>query len=124
MKNRNTFQRQLVLDAVKQLGNHPTAEQVYAAIIKQHPQISKATVYRNLNQLTRSGELLNIGNFKGSSHYDHNCHGHYHFICNDCQKIYDINEDFSGIMKQLNQNQELNITGYSLSFNGLCKLCK
>ena len=43
MEKRNTIQKQLVLEAVAQLHNHPTAEQVYAQVVKAHPTISKAT---------------------------------------------------------------------------------
>ena len=51
MQTRNTIQRQIVLQAVNQMHNHPTADAIYAVIAAQHPTISKATVYRNLNQL-------------------------------------------------------------------------
>ena len=54
MQTRNTIQRQIVLQAVNQLHNHPTADAIYAFIAAQHPTISKATVYRNLNQLAPS----------------------------------------------------------------------
>ena len=50
MERRNTIQRKLVLDTVRNL-DHPNAEQVYGEIITKHPHISKATVYRNLNLL-------------------------------------------------------------------------
>ena len=53
MERRNTIQKQLVLEAVAQLHNHPTAEQVYAQVVKEHPTISKATVYRNLEMCIR-----------------------------------------------------------------------
>jgi len=69
---RNTIQKQLVLDAVKELNIHATAEQVFEYVVKKHTSISKATVYRNLSQMAESGELLNIGSFYGSAHYDHN----------------------------------------------------
>lgn len=55
MQTRNTIQRQIVLQAVNQLHNHPTADAIYAVIAAQHPTISKATVYRNLNQLAAQG---------------------------------------------------------------------
>ena len=44
MQTRNTIQRQIVLQAVNQLHNHPTADAIYAFIAAQHPTISKATV--------------------------------------------------------------------------------
>ena len=49
--SRNTIQRQLVLSAVRQLQNHPTADEVYQEVQKNCPTISRATVYRNLKLL-------------------------------------------------------------------------
>ena len=60
MQTRNTIQRQIVLQAVNQMHNHPTADAIYAVIAAQHPTISKATVYRNLNQLASQGEILRV----------------------------------------------------------------
>ena len=57
MKNRNTIQRSLVLEAVNKLQCHATADQIYAEIVKEHPAVSKATVYRNLNLLSEMGEI-------------------------------------------------------------------
>ena len=42
MQTRNTIQRQIVLQAVNQMHNHPTADAIYAVIAAQHPTISKA----------------------------------------------------------------------------------
>lgn len=55
MQTRNTVQRQIVLQAVLRMHDHPTADTVYAAVAADHPSISKATVYRNLNQLASQG---------------------------------------------------------------------
>ncbi len=57
MEKRNTIQKQLVLDAVFRLANHPTAEEVYAEVARSHPTVSKATVYRNLGSLSEDGLL-------------------------------------------------------------------
>ncbi|MDD6887427.1 MAG: transcriptional repressor, partial [bacterium] len=42
---RNTIQRALVLEAVQRLHCHPTADEVYAVVAAEHPNISRATVY-------------------------------------------------------------------------------
>ena len=60
MKNRNTMQRRLVLETVQQLQTHPNAESIYQAVAAKHPQISKATVYRNLKLLAQQGAILHI----------------------------------------------------------------
>ena len=60
MQKRNTIQRQLVISAVRSLSNHPTAEEVYNRIVLDYPDISKGTVYRNLNSLVDSGLLRRV----------------------------------------------------------------
>ena len=76
MQTRNTIQRQIVLQAVNQMHNHPTADAIYAVIAAQHPTISKATVYRNLNQLAAQGEILRVPVPTGADHFDFNIKPH------------------------------------------------
>ena len=121
---RNTIQRQLILDAVKELNIHATAEQVFEHVAAMHPSISKATVYRNLSQMSDSGELTNIGSFSGSARYDHILHKHYHFICDECKQIFDVNGCLSDICSQIPNLDGFEIRGHNLNFNGLCKDCK
>jgi len=120
---RNTIQRQLVYNAVKALDIHANAEQVYEYVVAVHPSISKATVYRNLGQLAEAGELLNIGSFYGSTHYDHNLHEHSHFICESCRRVIDINTHFPGI-ESVKDMDGLEVKSYNLSFSGLCGNCR
>ena len=123
-KKRNTVQRQIIFDAVKILNCHASAEQVYEYVIQKHPNISKATVYRNLNQMVESGELKNIGNFDKTTHYDYNFHNHYHFICEECKRIFDVEADYSDIIKKPVNTDGFDIADYQLTFNGLCWDCK
>lgn len=60
VQRRNTKQRKLVLDAVRQSYNHPTADEIYNAVRAQDDKISRGTVYRNLNLLADAGEILSI----------------------------------------------------------------
>ena len=88
--SRNTIQRQLVLSAVRQLQNHPTADEVYQEVQKSCPAISRATVYRNLKLLAEEGEIR-LRNISGSpERYDHICGNHYHLRCEQCGKVMDV----------------------------------
>ena len=57
MMKRNTIQRSLVLEAVNRLRSHATAEEVFAASAQEHPTISRANVYRNVNSVAESGDF-------------------------------------------------------------------
>ncbi|MDR1703640.1 MAG: transcriptional repressor [Clostridiales bacterium] len=121
---RKTIQQQVILDAVRELNIHATAEEVYDRVAAKHPSISKATVYRNLSQMSEAGELVNIGSFFGSTHYDHNCHKHYHFICERCKRVFDVDDYFPDLTEQLSGMDGFEITGHQLTFSGLCHECK
>ena len=49
MQYRNTRQRKIVLEAVQEHHDHPSADQIYLEIRAKDPRISRGTVYRNLN---------------------------------------------------------------------------
>jgi Fe2+ or Zn2+ uptake regulation protein len=120
---RNTVQKQLILDAVGELNSHATAEQVYEHVAAKCPTISKATVYRNLRQLADQRKLLNIGTFYGVTHYDHKCHEHSHFVCEQCGQVHDVNEDFADILNRAGKTPGVKISGFQLHFSGLCDKC-
>ena len=119
---RNTVQQQLIFDGVMELNTHPTAEQVYNHVSKKHPSISKATVYRNLSRMAESGKLHNIGSFDGAAHYDYNCDDHYHFICDECKSVFDIDGDFADIIEKARITEGI-VRSCNIEFFGLCRKC-
>jgi len=121
---RKTAQRQLILNAIKELNNHPTAEGVFDHIARQYPSVGKATVYRNLRRMAESGEIVNVGSFSGSTHYDHNCREHCHFACDVCGRIFDVEGGFSDIFGRIGDTDGFDITSCHIFFGGLCWNCK
>lgn len=119
---RHSNQRDAVLKDLQARYDHPTAEEVYLSVKKEMPSISLATVYRNLKLLESEGLILKITT-GDSDRFDGHTHSHYHFTCNDCMKVFDLEiadtdfctlpRDFDGV-----------ITGHSLMFFGLCSKCK
>ena len=93
LKLRNTKQRKMILQAVEQLGCHPTAEQIFDAVRNELPRTSLSTVYRNLGVLVDQGEIKAIKGMGREIHYDHNMEEHNHVKCSICGKICDIDVD-------------------------------
>jgi len=120
---RNTVQRQLIYNAVKELDIHATAEQVVAHLAETHPAIGRATIYRNLGQMADSGELLRAGTFYGATHYDHNCHEHYHFVCNECRRVFDVEGSAKSIFESFKGAEEFEVRDIQISFSGFCREC-
>ena len=118
-------QREIILNTLKENVVHPTAEYLYAKVKEKDPKISLATLYRNLNQLTENGIIKKIDGLENSSHYDHNTHNHYHFICKKCNRVYDIKSEVAPDL--INKTEELTgflIENHDIVFSGICKECR
>ena len=129
MIQRNTIQRSLILEAVNKLKCHATAEEVYQELHGTHPNISKATVYRNLSQLAEAGEIRNLEIPGEAERYDHITTPHNHLKCTKCSRIFDIDikmdkKTIEKIQSQAEEQNEFEITGHYIIFKGLCPNCK
>lgn len=118
-------QRELILKVLSENVVHPTADFVYEIIKKEMPNISLATVYRNLNQLAANGMIKKAEGLDGSVHFDYNTHPHYHFICNRCNKIYDIPYDIAPALgEKVFAQTGMSVENYDLCFKGICSDCQ
>lgn len=125
MERRNTIQRTLVLNAVKHLGNHPTADEIYEFISKDYPSIGKGTVYRNLGILVQKKTLLKIEIPDASDRYDHNNAMHYHVRCISCGKVEDVTTKAMPDLKDcVTDAHDFTLTEYDILFKGLCPQCR
>lgn len=122
---RNTKQRALVLNTVRLLHNHPTSADVYKAVRKENPTISRATVYRNLGVLAEQGQVLHIEVAGGADRYDFRLDNHAHAICSNCGAVYDV--ELSGespVLDEVADTHGFQVHGYALTFSGLCPNCQ
>lgn len=125
MSERNTIQRALVLEAVNALRCHATADEVYAYISKEHPTISRGTVYRNLNRLAESGDIHKLEIPGEADRYDHICGKHYHIKCIVCKKIFDVDMDYiDDLESNVKDRRGFDLFGYDLYFKGICPRCR
>ena len=118
-EQRETIQRSLVLEAVKDLHNHPTAEDVYLHIVSKYPSISKGTVYRNLNCLAEDGKISKV-NIDSIAHFDYNITSHYHLKCSKCGRIYDYYPETPIKIS----NVDFKVESIDVVINGICKKCQ
>ena len=122
---RNTVQCTLVLNAVNELKNHPTADEVYNLIAKEHPSVSRATVYRNLNKLAEEGQLARRVIPGGADRFDYRTDDHYHVRCLKCDRVSDVDMKRLGdLEKQINDAHGFEINSHDVVFTGICPDCK
>lgn len=118
-------QRELILKTLQENVIHPTADEIYAIARKEMPTLSLATVYRNLNQLAESGIIHRINGLDGSVHFDHNLCKHYHFICTECNKVYDVEYDIApDLADKVLAETGLFVESVDISLKGICPDCK
>lgn len=117
-------QRELILVTLRNNVIHPTADQIYALLHQEHPTISLATVYRNLNQLAEMNIIRKITGLDGSTRFDHNTHKHYHFICSKCNKVYDVpHEIVPDLPAKVEAETGFEVESCEIAFKGMCPDC-
>lgn len=125
MERRNTIQREMVLNAVRNLKSHATADEIYALIIKDYPAIGKGTVYRNLNILAEEGEIRKVELPAGAVCFDHTCTEHYHVRCISCGRVFDVEMDtLPDLREQIHDTQDIQFLDYDIVFKGICPACQ
>lgn len=121
---RMTHQRKKILEYLKSVKTHPTAEIIYNSLKKELPNMTLATVYRNVNSLAEQGKILKF-DVKCVSHFDGDISFHQHCVCCKCGMIKDLFE------KSINQRaiKKMNISGFepesiNIIIQGKCHKCK
>lgn len=123
--SRNTVQRQVVLEAVQQLKNHPTAEEVYAEARKRVAGMSLRTVYRNLNLLAERGEIRKVCIPSGADRFDFTLSPHHHIRCRACGRVSDVAMPAAEhLERRIRDSAGYSVEGYDIVFTGLCPDCK
>ena len=116
--------RVLILSAIKQNVVHQTADYLYGVLRKTNPNISLATVYRNLNQMSEAGIIKKITGIDGTAHFDHNTFEHFHFICTKCNRVFDVRADIvSDIEQKVLKDTGLLIENFEIAMKGTCPDC-
>ena len=87
-----TPQRIAIYNAVVNLKNHPTAENIIEFIKENHPSISVGTVYKILNTLVENKLLRKVKSEKDIMRYDAIMEHHHHLYCNDTDRIEDYDD--------------------------------
>jgi Fur family peroxide stress response transcriptional regulator len=123
-KTKQFRKRNAILTCVKETHLHPSADMVHEMLQPEHPDISLATVYRNLSLFKQQGLIQSVGIVGGIERFDGNTEPHVHFICNECHAILDLpqipipEELLSSAATQGGQ-----VESCTLSFTGRCQAC-
>jgi len=121
---RKSKQKQAVLRVLNGTTSHPTAKWIYEEVRQEIPDISLGTVYRNLKLLKCEGKILEL-DFTTLGRFDGNIYNHYHFRCERCGGMFDVDEPVDKLMDdRVAQKTGFKVTHHRLEFRGLCKDCQ
>ena len=121
---RMTRQRQVILEELRKVKTHPSADALYERVKRRLPRISLGTVYRNLEILSRLGEIQHVEIGGAMKRFDGNTQNHYHIRCLRCDRVDDVRiGPLKEVEAALAGATDYQITGHRLEFIGLCRKC-
>lgn len=118
-------QREEILEVLSDNAVHPTAEKLLEILKQEGSSIGMTTLYRNLNKLANAGMIKKIDGLEPSAHFDHNTFEHYHFICVNCKRVFDIPSEVApNLVKNTQSATGFDIMNHDIVFHGICSECK
>jgi len=119
-----TVQRRAILENLSSRTDHPTADQIYAAIQDRVSGISRTTVYRVLETFVQLGLAQKISNPEAKARFDADTRRHHHAICINCEEVTDIYSDALDSIPLPDTGPDFDVLDYSVNFTGLCRNCR
>jgi len=103
-----TPQRIAVFDAVINLNNHPTTENVTEFIKVNHPNIATGTVYKTLETLVQCGIIKRVKTDSDVMRYDAIIEKHHHLYCSESDRIEDFyDNELNAILENYLKNKKI-----------------
>lgn len=121
---RMTRQRKIILEELRKVATHPSADEVYEMVRKRLPRISLGTIYRNLDMLSENGEIQKLELGCNQKRFDGIAENHYHIRCIQCDRVVDAPADIDvTVNHDLKNTTDFRIIGHKLELIGICLDC-
>jgi Fur family ferric uptake transcriptional regulator len=122
---RMTPQRQIILDAIRDIGGHASSEAIYDKVQQRSSAINRATVYRNLDFLCEM-RLVVAARIGRTAMYElAGAKPHHHLICRKCNAVSQLeNEHVTAFFQQVEREQQFRVDMDHLTLFGLCPGCR
>lgn len=121
-----TPERQTIFRRAFATHKHFEAEDLLLSLRQNHQRVSKATIYRTLALLVKSGHLREVIFGEKHSHYEHvhaNEH-HDHMICSGCGKIIEFTDEaLERLQDKVCVRHKFKPESHRMQIHGLCKDC-
>lgn len=120
-----TVQRSALLAELQQSEMHLTAGELYLRLRGKVPQISQATIYRNLEELAAHGVIGKLELAGRSKCFEARIGNHFHCRCRNCGVLFDLPDGetvelrrfFAGFLPSAGCDS------VKIEFDGCCQRC-
>jgi Fur family transcriptional regulator, peroxide stress response regulator len=120
-----TPQRLAVVRALLASENHPSTDEICAAVRRKHPHVSLATVHRILEQFCEVGEARKVTLLHDVARYDGNVEPHHHVLCVRCRRVQDVEiPEVDKLLEGTTSLGQFALLRCSLEIDALCKRCQ
>jgi len=124
-KYKRSQQREQILGLLQNTGKHPSADWIYSHLKDDFPNLSMGTVYRNLNILIEQGLVKKIDFGSTFDRFEANIAPHYHFICESCGSIIDLDLPIDESLNEHVQNETpYLVSRHKIEYFGICDRCR
>ncbi len=121
---RLTKQRKIILETLRAVTSHPTADEMYDMVREQLPKISLGTVYRNLEVLRADGHIQIIRAPGGQKRFDGRTMPHHHVACVHCGAVGDVFNVTETPIDTTCMDSPFTILDHTTFFYGICPACR
>ena len=120
-----TFQRMNILEVIEKNG-HMSVDDIYEEVIKVHPSLSLATIYKNIILMMEKGVLVEVPIAGKKSKYELAKIDHMHLICTECGEVEDRSclDSTDKILYELTKQEHFKLSKRQINLYGVCEKCQ
>jgi len=120
-----TFQRMNILENIGVYG-HMSIDTIYAEVIKTHPSLSLATVYKNIILMVEKSVLVEVPITGKKSKYELIKEDHIHLVCTECGEVEDKpqHSDADALFTSMTEQENFTLNKQQVNLYGVCIHCQ
>jgi Fur family ferric uptake transcriptional regulator/Fur family peroxide stress response transcriptional regulator len=120
-----TFQRMTILSTIEKMG-HTDVDEIYEQVIKAHPTLSLATVYKNIITMVEKDVLVEVPIRGRKSKFEISKDEHIHLICTQCGKVMDkeLTGGIDADAKKIAGTNGFVLENSQINLYGVCSSCQ
>lgn len=120
-----TFQRMNILERIEAYG-HMSIDAIYEEVIKTHPSLSLATVYKNIILMVEKGVLVEVPITGKKSKYELIKEDHIHLVCTECGEVEDKPQHTVAdeLFTSMTAKENFTLSKQQVNLYGVCCVCQ